>query len=342
MRPGKASVTLATVQTTVTALAGLLGGTVEGDGARTLTGIAPIPRAGTNDVTFAESEKHCAAAASCAAAAVIVPVNALIAGKTLIRVANPRVAFANALAFFHPPRRYPAQIHPTAQIAGNVKLGRDVFVGEYAVIRDGAALGDRTVVEAQCFVGEGVMLGEDCRLLPGVKLYPGIRAGHRVVIHAGSVIGSDGFGYVQDGGRHVKVPQTGTVILEDDVEIGANVTIDRGTMDATIIKAGTKIDNLVQIAHNVTIGESSLIIAQVGIAGSCQIGKNVILAGQAGVADHVTIGDNSVVGGQGGVIGDLPAGSVVWGTPAQPRQDELRQKALLRKLAAGKKQPPRQ
>ena len=239
------------MQTTVTALAGHVGGTVDGDGAHTLTGISPIPRAGHNDVTFAENAKHCAAAAQCTAAAVIVPADAVLPGKTLIRVTNPRLAFARALTLFHPPRRYPAQIHPTAQIAGHVKLGKDVFVGEYAVVRDGASLGDRTVIEAQCFVGEGATLGDDCRLYPGVKLYPGIRAGHRVVIHAGSVIGSDGFGYVPDGGRHVKVPQTGTVIIEDDVEIGANVTIDRGTMDATIIKAGTKIDNLVHIAHNV-------------------------------------------------------------------------------------------
>ena len=330
------------MQTTVTALAGHVGGAVEGDGTRVITGIAPIPRAGNADVTFAETDKHVAAAGRSAAAAIIVPADATLAGKTLIRVANPRAAFARALQFFFPARKYPGQIHPTAQIGKNVKLGQDVFVGEYAVLRDGVVAGNRTVIEAQCFVGEGTTLGNDCLIYPGVKLYPGVRAGDRVTIHAGSVIGSDGFGYVLESGRHLKVPQTGGVILEDDVEIGANVTIDRATMDATIIKAGTKIDNLVQIAHNVTIGENSLLVAHVAIAGSVQIGKNVTLAGQSGVADHIKIGDGSIVLGQAGVIEDLPPGSIVWGTPAIPRKQEMRQKIALRKLASRDKQLPRQ
>jgi UDP-3-O-[3-hydroxymyristoyl] glucosamine N-acyltransferase len=329
---------------TAQALAEHLAGQLDGDGSLALTGIAPIPRARATDVTFAETDKHCAAAAQSAAAVVIVPRDARVAGKTLIRVANPRAAFARTLALFVPARNYPAQIHPTAQVAGTAKLGRDVFIGEYAVVRDHVTIGDRTVVEAHCFIGESTTLGEDGRLYPGVKLYHRVRVGHRVIIHAGSVIGSDGFGYVRDGDEHVKVPQAGDVIIEDDVEIGANTTIDRATMDSTVIRRGTKIDNLVQIAHNVSVGELSLIVAQTGIAGSCQIGKNVTLAGQVGIADHIKIGDNTVVGAQAGVIADLPAGAVVWGTPAQPRLDELKQKAalrrlpeLLRKLGMGKK-----
>jgi len=331
------------VQISVSELAGKIGGQVEGDGSQLVSGIAPIPRAGKTDVTFAESDKHFAAAAACAAAAVIVPTKAELPGKTLIRVANPRAVFARTLQVFFPARKYPGQIHPTAQLGRDVTLGADVYIGEYAVLRDGVVVGNRTVIEAHCFVGEGTTLGDDCLLYPGVKLYHRLRIGHRVIIHAGSVLGSDGFGYAQEAGQHIKIPQLGDVIVEDDVEIGANVTIDRATMDSTVIKRGTKIDNLVQIAHNVTIGESSIIIAQAGVAGSVQVGKNVTLAGQAGIGDHLKIGDNSVIAAQAGVMSDLEPGSIVVGAPAQPVKQFFRQVAalrklpdLLRKLGAGK------
>ena len=313
-------------------LAARLGGQVEGDGNLQLTGLAPIPRAQASDVTFAENPKHCAAAEGCAAAAVIVPLNAPASRKTLIRVKNPRAAFARALAVFHPPRQYPAQIHPTAQLGRNAQLGEGVFVGEYVVLRDNVAVGNRTVIEAHSVVGEGSSLGNDCLLYPNVTIYHGIRIGNRVIIHAGSVIGSDGFGYVQDGAERLKIPQVGDVVIEDDVEIGANVTIDRATMDSTIIRRGTKIDNLVQIAHNVTLGQNCTIISQVGIAGSVQIGDNVTLAGQVGIADHLKIGSNSVVGAQSGVAEDVPPNSVMFGTPAQPMMQTKRQIIALRKL----------
>ncbi len=313
-------------------LAARLGGQVEGDGNLQLTGLAPIPRAQASDVTFAENPKHCAVAEGCGAAAVIVPLNAPASRKTLIRVKNPRAAFARALAVFHPPRQYPAQIHPTAQLGRNARLGEGVFVGEYVVLGDNVAVGNRTVIEAHCVIGEGSNLGDDCLLYPNVTIYHGIRIGNRVIIHAGSVIGSDGFGYVQDGADRLKIPQVGDVLIEDDVEIGANVTIDRATMDSTIIRRGTKIDNLVQIAHNVTLGQNCTIISQVGIAGSVQIGDNVTLAGQAGIADHLKIGSNSVVGAQSGVAEDVPANSVMFGTPAQPMMQTKRQIIALRKL----------
>jgi UDP-3-O-[3-hydroxymyristoyl] glucosamine N-acyltransferase len=320
------------MQISVTDLAARIGGTVEGNGTLPLAGIASIPRAKSSDVTFVGSTKHCAAAEASAAGAIIVPRNGPASGKPLIRVDNPKSALARALAVFHPPRRYPATIHPTAQLGADVKLGNDLFIGEYAVVRDGAMIGDRTVIEAGCFVGEGAVLGADCLLYPGVKLYHAVKIGRGVIIHAGAVIGSDGFGYAQERGQHVKIPQIGDVIIGDDVEIGANTTIDRAMIDSTIIHRGTKIDNLVQIAHDVTIGECSIIVAQVGIAGSCEIGRNVTLAGQVGVGDHRNIGDNAVVGGGAGVTDDLPADSVVWGTPAQPMLQYKRQLVALRRL----------
>ena len=317
---------------TVQDLAARIGGQVEGDASIPLTGIAPIPHAQTTEVTFAENAKHCAGAEACAAAAVIVPLNAPASRKTLIRVKNPRAAFARALAIFSPSRPYPAQVHPTAQLGRNVQLGEGVFVGEFVVLRDNVTVGNRTVIEAHCVVGEGSRLGDDCLLYPNVTIYHGIRIGNRVGIHAGSVIGSDGFGYVQDGAERLKIPQVGNVIIEDDVEIGANVTIDRATMDSTIIRRWTKIDNLVQIAHNVTLGQNCIIISQAGIAGSVEIGDNVTLAGQAGIADHLKIGANSVVAAQSGVSEDLPPGSIVFGTPAQPAMQTKRQIIALRKL----------
>jgi UDP-3-O-[3-hydroxymyristoyl] glucosamine N-acyltransferase len=317
---------------TAAELARHLAGQLEGDPALVLTAIAPIPRAGASDVTFAESPKHFAAAEASAAAAVIVPLDAPPSRKTLIRVRNPRAAFARALALFYPPRRYAAAIHPTAQLAGNVRLGAGVFVGEYAVLRDNVVVGDRTVIEARCFIGERSVLGEDCMLYPGVTLYPGVRAGNRVIIHAGAVIGSDGFGYVQEDTERIKIPQVGNVIIEDDVEIGANTTIDRATMDSTIIRRGTKIDNLVQIAHNVTVGEHCILVAQVGIAGSVQLGNNVTLAGQVGVADHLKIGDNVVAAAQSGLAEDVPPNTVVFGSPAQPIMQAKRQIIALRRL----------
>jgi UDP-3-O-[3-hydroxymyristoyl] glucosamine N-acyltransferase len=315
-------------------LAARIGGHVEGDGTVQITGIAPIPRAKASDITFADSPQYCTAAEASAAGAMIVPRKAPASRKTLIRVENPRAAFARALAVFFPPRQYPAQIHPTAQVGARVRLGNGVFLGEYAVVRDNAIIGDRTVVEAGCFIGEGAVLGADCVIHPGVKIHHRVRIGQRVVIKAGAVIGGDGFGYVMDGGQHLKIPQVGDVVIEDDVEIGSNTTIDRAMMDSTVIGRGTKIDNLVQIGHNVTVGQNSILISQVGVSGSVQIGTNVTLAGQVGVADHVKIGDNAVVAAQGGIAEDVPPKSVVWGTPAQPMMQVKRQVIALRRLPA--------
>jgi UDP-3-O-[3-hydroxymyristoyl] glucosamine N-acyltransferase len=217
-------------------------------------------------------------------------------------------------------------------IGGGVQLGDLVHVGAYAVVKAGARIGARSAVDSGVTVGEGAVIGEDCVIHPRVTLYPGVVIGNRVSIHAGAVIGSDGFGYVTDAGQHLKIPQVGNVVIEDDVEIGANTTIDRATLGSTVIKRGAKIDNLVQIAHNNTIGEHCLIAAQAGLAGSVTLGKYVMLGGQVGIADHKKIGDQVMIGAQGGVIGDIPAKSVVWGTPTQPNREWLRQLAALRRL----------
>lgn len=320
------------MQISVNDLAARVGGTVEGNGSLSLAGIASIPRAQSSDVSFVGSTKDRAAAEASAAGALIVPRDGPPSGKPLIRVDNPKLAFALALAIFHPPHRYPATLHPTAQLGANVKLGEHLFIGENVVVRDGAVIGNRTVIEAGCFVGEGAVIGDDCLLHPGVKLYHAVKIGHRAIIHAGAVIGSDGFGYVEEDGQHRKIPHVGDVIVADDVEIGANTTIDRAMLDSTVIHRGVKIDNLVQIGHDVTIGESSIIVAQVGIAGGCKIGRNVVLAGQVGVGHHRTIGDHAAVGGGSGVTDDLPANCVVWGTPAQPIVQYKRQLVALRRL----------
>ena len=208
------------------------------------------------------------------------------------------------------------------------------------MVRDGVTIGDRTVIEASGFIGEGTTLGDDCLLYAGVKVYHRIRIGNRVIVHAGSVIGSDGFGYVQDGTQRIKIPQIGDVVIEDDVEIGANVTIDRATMDSTVIKRGTKIDNLIHVGHNCDIGEDVILVALTGISGSSTVGKGAVIAGQVGIGDHAHIGPGVILGGQAGVLSGktvtnegLRPGTVLWGTPARPLPQVLREIAIVGRMA---------
>jgi UDP-3-O-[3-hydroxymyristoyl] glucosamine N-acyltransferase len=214
-----------------------------------------------------------------------------------------------------------------------VRLGKDVTVGPYAVVGDGASLGDNTVIDAHVVIGAGVSVGAHCHLFPGVTLYPGSTLANRVIAHAGVRIGGDGYGYVFSDGAHQKIPHVGRCLIHDDVEIGANTTIDRGSIDDTVIGAGTKIDNLVQIGHNCAIGKLCLIMSQVGLAGSTRIGDGVILGGQVGVRGHLEIGDGAKIGGQAGVFGDVPAGETWSGYPARPHRESLRASAALFKLA---------
>jgi UDP-3-O-[3-hydroxymyristoyl] glucosamine N-acyltransferase len=317
---------------TAAEIARVLAGEVIGDPTLVLKGFAPADRAQAGDLTFAENENYFARAEQSAAAAVIVDGDYTSAGKTLLRVQNARVAFAKVLPLFFPEKGFAPGIHPTALVAPTAQIDPSVHVGPYCVIGEKVRIGPRSVLQAANQVGANCLLGEAVNLFPNVVLYPGTELGSRVRIHSGTVIGSDGFGYVLDKGIHLKVPQIGNVIVRDDVEIGANVTVDRGALGPTIIGRGTKIDNLVQVGHNVTIGENCLLVSQAGIAGSSRLGNYVILAGQAGVAGHLKIGNRVSVAAQGGVMNHIPDGEKWLGSPAQPDRQAKRQIIAIQKL----------
>jgi UDP-3-O-[3-hydroxymyristoyl] glucosamine N-acyltransferase len=257
-----------------------------------------------------------------------------LSGKTLLRAADPKLAFAQAAELIVPPPRVAAGIHATAVIAPGARLGTGVAVGPYAVVEDGAHIGDNCQIGAFCCVGRGVTLGPDCVLHPHVVLYPRVHLARGVVLHAGVVVGGDGFGYVSGHGRHWKFPQVGTVEIGDDVEIGCNSCVDRAALEATRIGFGTKIDNLVQVGHNVQVGEETLIASQAGLAGSSLVGKRVVIGGQVGIADHVRIDNGAILGAQAGIPTGkhIAAGEPVWGTPARPIRRYLQQLAWLGRL----------
>jgi UDP-3-O-[3-hydroxymyristoyl] glucosamine N-acyltransferase len=309
-----------------------LDGEVVGDAAATLKGFAPADHAKPGDLTFAENEDFFARAEQSAATAIIADKRFASAKKILIRVPNARIAFAKAMALFFPERTYAAGIHPTAVIAASAKVNATAHIGPHCVVGERVKIGARAVLQADDVVGDDCKLADDVNLFPNVTVYPHTEIGARVRIHAGTVIGSDGFGYVQDGGIHRKVPQIGNVVIGDDVEIGANVTIDRGALGPTVIGKGTKIDNLVQIAHNVEIGEGTLIIAQVGISGSTKLGKYVVLAGQVGMAGHLKIGNQVIIAAKSGVMHDIPDGGKWMGIPAQPDKQTKRQMIAVQRL----------
>jgi UDP-3-O-[3-hydroxymyristoyl] glucosamine N-acyltransferase len=249
-----------------------------------------------------------------------------------IVVAKPQEALLSLLPRLYRSRASQSGVHDTAVIGRGVKLGRNASVGAYAIVGDGAAIGDDTIIGPHCVLEPSVVVGANCHLVAQVTLYTGAVIGNRVVIHAGARIASDGFGYVQRGGAHVKIPHVGRCIIEDDVEIGANTTIDRGSIDDTVVGAGTKIDNLVQVAHNVRIGKLCLIMAQVGIAGSVRVEDGAMLLGQVGVSGHHTIGKGAILAAQAGVFGDIPPGETWSGYPARPHKQALRAQAALFRL----------
>src|ERR1039458_7936968 len=300
---------------TAAQLAQELQGEVLGDGSIVLSGFAPAVTAKAGDLTFAENEAYFVKAEQSAAAAILVDGPFTSARKVLIRVPNARIAFARVLPWFFPEKIFPAGVHATALIAVSAQIDGTAHVGPFCHVGEKVQIGARAVLQGGNHVGENSVIGADTNLFPGVILYPQTQIGQRVRIHAGAVIGADGFGYVFDGGIHRKVPQAGLVIIQDDVEIGANVTIDRGALGPTIIGRGTKIDNLVQIAHNVTVGEHCLVVAQVGVAGSTAIGKHTTLAGQVGVAGHLKLGDKVIVAAQSGAMNDIPDGGKWVGAP---------------------------
>jgi UDP-3-O-[3-hydroxymyristoyl] glucosamine N-acyltransferase len=309
-----------------------LQGEVVGDGTVPITGFAPADAARSGDLTFAESEAYFAQAQQSAASAILVSAEAKSSPKTLIRVANARVAFAKALTLFFPEPKFAPGVHPSAVVAPSAQIDPSAHIGPLCVIGAGARIGARCVVEGGDQVGANCALGEDVRLFPNVVLYERTQVGNRVRIHAGAVIGADGFGYVFDEGRHLKVPQIGNVIVEDDVEIGANSAVDRATLGSTIIGRGTKIDNLVQVGHNVTLGAHCILCGQVGIAGSTKVGSYVTMAGQVGVAGHLKIGDKATLGAQSGLMNDVPDGENWLYTPAQPNRHVKRMLIAMQRL----------
>lgn len=309
-----------------------LGGEVIGDAALTLKGFAPADRAQAGDLTFAENENYFARAEQSAASAVIIDGAFASGRKTLIRVPDARIAFAKVLPLFFPEPVFPPGIHPSAIVPASAQIDPTAHIGPYCVLGEKVRIGARSVLQGGNYVGAGCQVGEEVSLFPNVVLYAGTELGNRVRVHAGTVIGSDGFGYVQDSGIHRKVPQIGSVLIRDDVEIGANVTIDRGALGPTIIGRGTKIDNLVMVAHNVTIGEHCLLVSQAGIAGSTRLGNYVILAGQVGVAGHLKIGNRVSVAAQSGVMHNIPDGEKWLWTPAQPDRQAKRQMIALQQL----------
>jgi len=309
----------------------IVNGTIIGDPDTKIEGVAGIKDAKKGDITFIASGKHMQDLRASKASCVIVkePFDGIDIPQ--LKVTNPHYAFAKAIECFYPAQAWKPGVSSMASISEQVGMGRGVTIGPFAHIAADVSIGDETAILAGVYIGEGAKIGNGCIIYPNVTVREKVSIGDRVIIHSGAVIGSDGFGYVFENGSHYKTPQVGGVIIEDDVEIGSNVSIDRATLGNTVIGKGTKIDNLVQIAHNVKIGENSLIIAQVGIAGSSEIGSFVILAGQAGVADHASIDSGTILTAQSGISGRVAKGTYS-GYPAIPHGTWLRAQAAFAKL----------
>ena len=315
-------------------------GQVVGDDAVEVSGIASISQATSVDLVFVEDEKSLRAALESRAAAVIAGEFARgnTSSKPLLISRHPRLTFARAARLLCPAPGRPPGTHPTAAVHALARLGKDVVVAERAVVGEKAEIGDQTWIGAGAVIGAGVRIGRDCEIYPNATIYPGAQLGDRVIVHAGAALGSDGFGYVHDSatGRYEKFPQVGRLEIGDDVEIGANSTIDRGALEVTRIGRGAKIDNLVHIGHNCQIGEDVVIAAQTGLSGSIVIEKNVVLGGQVGIGEHALIGEGVMLGGQGGVLPHKVLrgkGVAFWGTPARPVREYLKQLAVLARLA---------
>jgi UDP-3-O-[3-hydroxymyristoyl] glucosamine N-acyltransferase len=314
-------------------LADLIGGRVIGDPSAMITGIAPIREAGAGQITFLSNPKYVDELSATRASAVILAPRHEQApapsGLARVILDDPYYGMCRVLRHFHDRPFRPAGVSPLASIGQAVTMGRDVSIHPFVVIGDRAVIGDRVTLSPGCYVGEEAVIGDESWLHPNVTVRERVRLGRRVIIHSGTVVGSDGFGYAFHGGEHHKIPQVGTVVIEDDVELGSNVSVDRATLGQTVIGRGTKVDNLVQIAHNVTIGERSIIVAQAGISGSTTLGKGVVLAGQVGVVGHLTIGDGVRVGAQSGVAQNVPPGQDLSGSPAIAHRQWLAVQATL-------------
>lgn len=323
---------------TLSQLADRLGAELDGGSPElAITRVSGIPDAGAGCLVFAEDDASLAAALASCASAVLTGARTVAAGsKPLLRTPQPRLAFARAAILLQPPAP-PPSIHPTAVLASGVEIAPGVSIAAHASIEEGAAIEAGTIIGSGVVIGAGVRIGSHCRIYPRVVIYPGVTLGDRVVVHAGAVLGADGFGYVRDRvtGQYTQFPQQGTLVIEDEVEIGANTTIDRGALEETRIRRGTKLDNLVHIGHNCSIGCDVVIAAQTGISGSSAVGDGAVLGGQVGMGDHALIGPGVILGGQAGVLPKkrlLGPGIVFWGTPAKPVRQYLKELAILARL----------
>jgi UDP-3-O-[3-hydroxymyristoyl] glucosamine N-acyltransferase len=313
-------------------LAQRLGAELRGDSHLRISGVAALEDATETEVSFVVGPKYRRLAKQTAAGALIVPPGMEDLERPLLVSPNPYLAFAQALALFNERPRAALGVSPKAHLGDGVRLGQGVSIHPLAYVGEGAIIGDRVTLHGGAYVGAGVEIGDDTLIHPNVTILDRCIVGKRVIIHSGAVVGSDGFGFAQDGCRHVKIPQTGIVRIDDDVEIGANCAIDRATLGMTWIQRGAKIDNLVQVAHNVVVGEDSIIVAQVGISGSTRIGKGVVLAGQVGVVGHLEIGDGVRVGAQAGVTKSIAAGQEVLGSPAVAYREFVRTSGMISRL----------
>jgi UDP-3-O-[3-hydroxymyristoyl] glucosamine N-acyltransferase len=318
-------------------IAALVGGQMRGGEDVEIDSVGPLTTASEGQIAFTENQDlPLQTAASC----ILVPPSAPGAEYVTISVPNPKLAFARIAAILHPPKARPAQIHPTAVIAADARLGTNVFIGAFCCVGEGSSVGSGTQLRAGSKVGDNVSIGENCVLHPNVVVDDNCELGDRVILHAGVVVGADGFGYVRDEkNENVKFPQIGTVVIEDDAEIGANTCIDRAALGETRVGAGTKIDNLVQVGHNVRIGKRCVIAAQTGISGSVVIEDDCVIGGQVGFGDHVTVKSGAVIGSQAGVLpGKIVRPGIWWGTPIQPLEDFKRQNAHVKGLERLKKE----
>lgn len=319
-------------------IAELVGGELRGDGSIEISSVANVSRAGTGQIAFVQTgEVPENVDASCLLVSTDTP---LVLGVTTISIGNPKLAFARVAAILHPPKRRSPRIHPTAVIASSASVGSDVFIGAFTCVGEESVIGDGTQLRAGARVGSNVNIGSSCILHPNVFVEDGCSLGERVILHVGVVVGADGFGYVRgENGEYVKFPQIGSVVIEDDVEVGANTCIDRGALGETRIGAGTKIDNLVQVGHNVRIGKRCVIAAQTGISGSVVIEDDCVIGGQVGFGDHARVQSGAVIGSQAGVLpGKIVRPGVWWGTPIQRLDDYKRQNAYLKGIERLKKE----
>ena len=329
------------VRKTTKEIAAVVGGTLSGDESFVIDGVSGLAEAGPTDLSFLGNPKYAAQAVTSKAGCILVPAAAQAAagtfgeGRNLIFVPDPQFAFAQILSLIDSLQPKPAPgVDPKASVHPQAKLGKNVSVGPFAVIEKNAEIGDDTIISAQTFIGENTRLGSGCKIYPQVVIRENCVIGNRVILQPGCVIGGDGYGFSPDKktGRFLKIPQLGNVVLGDDVEVQAGSVIDRGTTGSTVIGAGTKIDNLVQIAHNVKVGRDCLLVSQVGVAGSTELGNNVVLGGQVGVVGHIKIGDGVQVGAQSGLMSDVEPGKVMFGSPARAHRESFKLQALYGKL----------